>query len=275
MPPSGTVWISTSCLPCLLQALVATNDSVDAFSLLQNMAPMSYDSSRLIDVACIAFAGVSDKQLAVLRQAHRQTVIAQFAVRTTLPLMGLSALAAVIGRRSWPPSPAFAVVMQPHHRARFRAQRGQSLVQALVNGVIRHGSQASALLMWWLYCLASGSPAHLSTLTPMEADRPSPEWLSLSPHWTAAHPAMQEAPYDEEGWVSSGDEARDGTLVPGKHNPFQALPPRLPSAAEQAANFCHVCSEHHHLPILYGICGAFHASSCSKLLPFDHKASCF
>ena len=67
------------------------------------MAPMSYDSSRLIDVACIAFAGVSDKQLAVLRQAHRQTVIAQFAVRLTLPLKGLSAvtaLAAVNGRRS-------------------------------------------------------------------------------------------------------------------------------------------------------------------------------
>jgi len=35
----------------VLQALVATTDSVDAFSLLQNMAPMSYDSSRLIDVA--------------------------------------------------------------------------------------------------------------------------------------------------------------------------------------------------------------------------------
>lgn len=102
-PHSAAVWMSTCCPSCLLQALVATNDSVDAFSLLQNMAPMSYDSSRLIDVACIAFAGVSDKQLAVLRQAHRQTVIAQFAVRLTLPLKGLSAvtaLAAVNGRRS-------------------------------------------------------------------------------------------------------------------------------------------------------------------------------
>ena len=93
---------------------MATNDSVDAFSLLQNMAPMSYDSSRLIDVACIAFAGVSDKQLAVLRQAHRQTVIAQFAVRATLPLTGPSAvlaLAAAIRRRSCAPSSAFAIVM--------------------------------------------------------------------------------------------------------------------------------------------------------------------
>jgi len=31
-------------------------DSVDAFSLLQNMAPMSFDGSRLIDIACIAYA---------------------------------------------------------------------------------------------------------------------------------------------------------------------------------------------------------------------------
>ncbi len=53
----------------------------------------------------------------------------------------------------------------------------------------------------------------------MEADSPSPDQLSLSPHWTAVHPALQEAPYDEEGWVSSGDEARDGTLVPGKDQP--------------------------------------------------------
>ena len=136
-PHPGAVWVSTSCLPCLLQALVATNDSVDAFSLLQNMAPMSYDSSRLIDVACIAFAGVSDKQLAVLRQAHRQTVIAQFAVREThcwavllsllwqLSLAGIPCLcncygAKSVGNTCW--------------------QRGQSPAQALVKGVIRHGS---------------------------------------------------------------------------------------------------------------------------------------
>ena len=43
---------------CPAQALLATVDSVDAFSLLQNMAPMSFDSSRLIDIACIAYAQV-------------------------------------------------------------------------------------------------------------------------------------------------------------------------------------------------------------------------
>ena len=41
-----------------MQALVATVDAVDAFLLLQNMAPLSFDSSRLVDVACIAYAQV-------------------------------------------------------------------------------------------------------------------------------------------------------------------------------------------------------------------------
>ncbi|KAL0049768.1 hypothetical protein WJX82_009626 [Trebouxia sp. C0006] len=61
------------------QALVATTDSVDAFSLLQNMAPMSYDSSRLIDVACISFSSTDHAHLASLQARHRQTVLAQFA----------------------------------------------------------------------------------------------------------------------------------------------------------------------------------------------------
>ena len=64
----------------MLQALVATTDSVDAFSLLQNMAPMSYDSSRLIDVACISFSSTDHAHLASLQARHRQTVLAQFAV---------------------------------------------------------------------------------------------------------------------------------------------------------------------------------------------------
>lgn len=64
----------------MLQALVATTDSVDAFSLLQNMAPMSYDSSRLIDVACISFSSTDHAHLARLQAKHRQTVLAQFAV---------------------------------------------------------------------------------------------------------------------------------------------------------------------------------------------------
>ena len=60
---------------------MATTDSVDAFSLLQNMAPMSYDSSRLIDVACISFSSVDGAHLAGLQATHRQTVLAQFAVQ--------------------------------------------------------------------------------------------------------------------------------------------------------------------------------------------------
>lgn len=64
-----------------MQALVSTTDSVDAFSLLQNMAPMSYDSSRLIDVACISFSTTDHAHLAALQARHRQTVLAQFAVR--------------------------------------------------------------------------------------------------------------------------------------------------------------------------------------------------
>ena len=48
---------------CHAQALLATVDSVDAFSLLQNMAPMSFDSSRLIDIACIAYAQVCEHRL--------------------------------------------------------------------------------------------------------------------------------------------------------------------------------------------------------------------
>lgn len=70
-----------------MQALVATTDSVDAFSLLQNMAPMSYDSSRLIDVACISFSSTDHAHLASLQARHRQTVLAQFAVCNLLYIL--------------------------------------------------------------------------------------------------------------------------------------------------------------------------------------------
>ena len=40
------------------------------------MAPMSYDGSRLIDMACIAFAGVTRDQIAGLRKAYTTTVAA-------------------------------------------------------------------------------------------------------------------------------------------------------------------------------------------------------
>ena len=74
------------CVPCsevaiCLQALMAAVDSIDAFSLLQNMAPMSYDSSRLVDVACIAYAHVDAAHVAELRGRFLATVEKQFQVR--------------------------------------------------------------------------------------------------------------------------------------------------------------------------------------------------
>ena len=55
---------------------MATVDSIDAHSLLQSMASLSYDGSRLIDMACIAFAGVTLDQIAGLREAYTTTVAA-------------------------------------------------------------------------------------------------------------------------------------------------------------------------------------------------------
>lgn len=63
-----------------MQALTATVDSIDAFSLLQNMAPMSYDSSRLVDVACIAYAHVDAAHIKELRGKFFVTVQRQFQV---------------------------------------------------------------------------------------------------------------------------------------------------------------------------------------------------
>ena len=44
------------------------------------MAPMSYDSSRLIDTACIGFAHVNGPHLTSLRAVHQAAVQAQFQV---------------------------------------------------------------------------------------------------------------------------------------------------------------------------------------------------
>ncbi len=60
-------------------------DSIDAFSLLQNMAPMSYDSSRLVDVACIAYAHVDAAHIKELRGKFFATVQRQFQVATPAP----------------------------------------------------------------------------------------------------------------------------------------------------------------------------------------------
>ena len=60
---------------------MATVDAVDAFSLLQNMAPLSFDSSRLVDVACIAYAHIDHAYLRNLRSGFEASVSAQVQVR--------------------------------------------------------------------------------------------------------------------------------------------------------------------------------------------------
>jgi hypothetical protein len=59
-----------------VQALMATVDSIDAFSLLHSMAPMSFDASRLIDMACIAFSSLTIGQIQSLRTAYLTTIMA-------------------------------------------------------------------------------------------------------------------------------------------------------------------------------------------------------
>lgn len=68
-----------------VQALVATVDSVDAFSLLQNMAPLSFDSSRLVDVACIAYSHIDHAFMETLRRSFEDSVNAQVEVTARAP----------------------------------------------------------------------------------------------------------------------------------------------------------------------------------------------
>lgn len=63
------------------QALVATADSVDAFGLLQRMAPSAYDASRLLDTAAIAYVHVDGAAVAALRARFVGAVRAQFQAR--------------------------------------------------------------------------------------------------------------------------------------------------------------------------------------------------
>ena len=60
---------------------MATEDALDALSVLQNIAPLSYDSSRLLDVACIGFGGVQDADLATLRSICRLPILSHVQVR--------------------------------------------------------------------------------------------------------------------------------------------------------------------------------------------------
>ncbi|GAX76892.1 hypothetical protein CEUSTIGMA_g4338.t1 [Chlamydomonas eustigma] len=55
-------------------ALLATCDEVDAFQVLQSMAPLTYDGSRLISTACQSFKDINDKMLTALRDQYRQSL---------------------------------------------------------------------------------------------------------------------------------------------------------------------------------------------------------
>lgn len=58
-------------------ALVETRESSDAYMLLQALAPMSFDASRLVDTACIAFRGLQPAAVEVLRDKFRREVAEQ------------------------------------------------------------------------------------------------------------------------------------------------------------------------------------------------------
>lgn len=62
---------------------MATADSLDAFGLLQRMAPSAYDASRLLDTAAIAYAHVNGAAVAALRAQYTGAVRAQFQARAT------------------------------------------------------------------------------------------------------------------------------------------------------------------------------------------------
>ena len=66
---------------------MATEDALDALSVLQNIAPLSYDSSRLLDVACIGFGGVQDADLATLRSICRLPVLSHVQVMIDGPAL--------------------------------------------------------------------------------------------------------------------------------------------------------------------------------------------
>jgi len=56
-------------------ALLETDDSSEAYLLLQALGPMSFDSSRLVDSACIGFGHVNDAALRVLRDKYRPEIM--------------------------------------------------------------------------------------------------------------------------------------------------------------------------------------------------------
>ncbi|KFM28215.1 TBC1 domain family member 2A [Auxenochlorella protothecoides] len=59
------------------QAICATRESSDAYMMLQALAPMSLDGSRLIDTAAIAFRTIRHSALGVLRAKYRRELALQ------------------------------------------------------------------------------------------------------------------------------------------------------------------------------------------------------
>ena len=75
---------------------MATVDAVDAFLLLQNMAPLSFDSSRLVDVACIAYFQVDCQYMEGVRSQFTASVDEQVQVTPNNVPMSASGLS-----RNW------------------------------------------------------------------------------------------------------------------------------------------------------------------------------
>lgn len=66
---------------------MATEDALDALSVLQNIAPLSYDSSRLLDVACIGFGRIQEHELATLRSISRLPILSHVQVHVPVRMI--------------------------------------------------------------------------------------------------------------------------------------------------------------------------------------------
>lgn len=60
---------------------MATEDGMECLELLAQVAGVSFDGSRLVDVACIAFPNVCEDGVAALRDAYRDKIVRRVKVR--------------------------------------------------------------------------------------------------------------------------------------------------------------------------------------------------
>lgn len=93
-----------------MQALLETGDSSDAYMLLQSMAPMTYDASRLLDTACKAFSHLHDSLLGALQDQYRPAVLQRHLARAqrskaSSPQTSSSPRSPLAKSRPTPPSP--------------------------------------------------------------------------------------------------------------------------------------------------------------------------